>query len=193
MVDNVLPDDNVEEIAAEAEDQGNQRNNLVIAMLVAMLAAMLAVIETSAKSSETAVFTKSIEVNDLWLFYQAKSIRATFLGAEADMLELTLPAHEKARQKVEEWRRTVSRLNSEPDQQEGRKELLVRAQKAEHDRNILINTLSRFEYGSAALQIGIVTASSSLVLGIPFLAIIGGVVGVGGFFYGVSTWIFPPG
>ncbi|CAK0744253.1 DUF4337 domain-containing protein [uncultured Gammaproteobacteria bacterium] len=168
---------------------GSKRSlNSWIGLLVAVLAALLAVVETGAKSAQTKVFTQSIETNDLWSFFQAKTIRSAVLASAADSLELTLPTDPKAQKRVEDWRKAVARLESDPEKGEGRKELIKRAQAAGAERDHQLHALHRFEYGSAALQLGIVISSSSLVLGTPFLAVLGAMVGATGFVTGVSAW-----
>jgi hypothetical protein len=61
---------------------------------------------------------------------------------------------------------------------EGRKELMARAQAAEASRDASLAANNLFGYASAALQLAIVLASASIILGVGWLAF--GAFGLGG-------------
>src|SRR6516225_3452474 len=82
---------------------------------------------------------------------------------------------------------TAARYESEPETQEGRKELAERAKSAEERRNTSLAKYHNFEIASAALEIGIVLASATIITGITVLAWIAGTLGVVGLaFMGIA-------
>ena len=106
-------------------------SNKKIALLVAVLAAFLAVSETGAKSSQTEVLTQHVEATNMWTFFQAKTVRQTVVRTAAEGLDsqykdaANAPAAVKAQ--IEQWRKTAQRYDTEPETNEGRKELMARA------------------------------------------------------------------
>ncbi len=75
-------------------------------------------------------------------------------------------AHEK---RIEGWKKPAARYDSEPETQEGRKELMARAKAAEQKHNRALSAYHGYELASAALAIGIVLASAGIITGIVVL------------------------
>jgi hypothetical protein len=159
---------------------GNKR----IAILIAILAALLAVAETGAKSSQTEVLTQHVEATNMWTFFQAKTVRQTIVRTAAEELEAqykdagNMPAAVKAQ--ADKWRATAQRYDSEPETNEGRKELSARAKMHEAKREKARAAYHMFEYASAAFQLAIVLASAAVVTSVVFLAFIAGGLGLAG-------------
>jgi hypothetical protein len=150
-------------------------SNKKIALLIAILAAFLAVSETLGKSAQTEALSRNIEASNLWAFFQAKTIRLTTLRTAAESLEVdaALAATPEARAVIEKrvasWKKTADRYDSEPDTQEGRKELAARAKDAEKKRDRALAAYHQYEVASGALQIAIVLASANVITGAVFL------------------------
>jgi len=150
-------------------------SNRNVALLIAVLAAVLALSETLAKGAQTAALSLNIEAANLWSFFQAKTIRMTTLRTAAESLEaeaaqLSNPQARAAMEKrIAEWRKTAARYDSEPDTQEGRKELAERAKAAEEQRSRTLSAYHHYEVASAALQIAIVLASATVITSVGFL------------------------
>ena len=158
-----------------------------IALLIAVIALVLAFAETLGKSAQTTAIDKNIEASNMWSFFQAKTIRMTVLrtaaeAAELDLNQVSLPATKQAIEKrVASWRKTAERYDSEPETQEGRKELAARAKEAEKVRDRSLAAYHHYETASAALQIAIVLASAAIITSMMVLAWIAiglGVVGM---------------
>ena len=66
-----------------------------------------------------------------------------------------------SRHRSSTWRKTAQRYESEPETNEGRKELAARAKAKEESRDRALAAYHMFEYGSAALQLAIVLAGAS--------------------------------
>jgi hypothetical protein len=105
--------------------------NKKIALLVAVLAALLAISEMGGKSAQTHGLADHIDASNLWSFFQAKTIRQTTMRTAADAIEAQfkdapqpMPAGLKGQ--VDAWRKTAQRYETEPETNEGRKELAAR-------------------------------------------------------------------
>lgn len=161
-------------------------NNRGIALLIAVLALFLAVAETGGKSAQTEALTRNVEAANLWAFFQARTIRQTTVRTAAEAAALDLAATEDATRRtaierqMASWRGAADRWESEPQNGEGRRELMARARGAERIRDRSMAAYHLYEYGSAAFQVAIVLASASIVTGVPLLAIGAGLVGAVG-------------
>jgi hypothetical protein len=82
------------------------------------------------------------------------------------------------RTKFEQYRRTVARYESEPDTQEGKKELIARAKAEEAKRDHALKQDPYFDYAEALLQIAIVLISVAIVAELSWLAFFGGGLGL---------------
>jgi uncharacterized protein DUF4337 len=170
-------------------------SNKKIALLIAVLALFLSFSETLGKSSQTTAITYNVQANDLWSFFQAKTIRATVLTTAAEQMQVeadrTTDADGKAKlQKlVDGWKKTVARYNDEPETKEGRKQLAERAKEAEEKREFALARYHEFEFASAAFQIGIVLASAEVITGMAALGWLSGLLGIGGLgFMTLGLW-----
>jgi hypothetical protein len=93
-----------------------------------------------------------------------------------------LPETAKAelKKKVEAYRKTVARYDSEPETGEGKKQLLARAKEFEAKRDHALKQDPYFDYAEALLQIAIVLISVAIVAEMSFLVVLGGALGVAG-------------
>lgn len=150
-------------------------SNKKVALLIAVLAAFLAFSETLGSSAQTEALSRNIEASNLWSFFQAKTIRMTTLQTAAEALDVdketaaTPEAKAAIEKRVAAWRKTAARYDSEPEKNEGRKELVVRAGDAEKKRDRALAAYHQFEVASGALQIAIVLASANVITGAAFL------------------------
>jgi len=166
-------------MAGHGHIEGANKN---IAILIAVMAALLAIAEMGAKSSQTAVLTEHVEATNQWAFFQAKTVRQTVLRTAAEELEAqykdagAMPAAVKGQ--IETWRRTVARYESEPETNEGRKELSTSAKAHTAKREIARSAYHLFEFGSAAFQLAIVLASAAAVTTVMLLAYAAGGLGL---------------
>ncbi|MBF0164034.1 MAG: DUF4337 domain-containing protein [Magnetococcales bacterium] len=166
------------------EDAG--KRNRRIAILISLIACLLAIVEIGANSSQHNALAANIEASNLWAFYQAKTIRMTQTKSSAEMLEAMLPRGIPSDQaaawtkKIDEFRASAKRYDSEPDTREGRKELMQRAKESEAKHDKALKAYHLYEYAAACMQIGIVLASAGAATGVVVLAYLaGGLAGVG--------------
>jgi len=161
-------------------------SNKKIALLIAVLALFLAIAETAAKSSQTDALNSNVEASNLWAFFQAKTIRMTSVTTAAEDMAITRDAvtdeavKAAMTRQIETWRANAARWNTEPETNEGRRELAARAQAAEKKRDLSYKRYHDFEIASAAFQIGIVLASAAVITGAMLLAWLAGGLGLVG-------------
>jgi Domain of unknown function (DUF4337) len=160
--------------------------NKQIALLIAVIALFLAISETFGKSAQTAAISENVQASNLWAFFQAKTVRVTAVRTAAEAMaieaEATTDAAVRAAmdRQIEAWRKTAARYDDEPETGEGRKQLLARAEQAEHRRDTNMAKYHHFELASAAFQVGIVLASASVITGMMALAFAAGGLSIGG-------------
>lgn len=163
-------------------------SNKQIALLIAVIALFLALSETLGKGAQTEALSQNIEASNLWAFFQAKTIRMTTVRTAAEGLQTQLEKEADAAfkaaagKRIDSWQKTAQRYDDEPDTGEGRKQLVVRAKKAEEKRDTSLAKYHHFEIASAAFQIGIVLASATIITGMALLswgAIALAVIGIG--------------
>jgi Domain of unknown function (DUF4337) len=161
-------------------------HNKKIALLIAVLALVLAFAETLGKGAQTSALSYNIEAANLWAFFQAKTIRLTTVRtaaetAEAQLLGVADPrVREAMERRVGDWKNAAARYDSEPDTQEGRKELSARAKASETKRDRALAAYHHFEMASGAMQIAIVLSSAAIITGVPVLVWIAGGLGLVG-------------
>ena len=165
-------------------------NNKQIALLISVLALVLAFSETLGKSAQVDALSYNIEASNLWAFYQSKTIRRTTLRTAAEQTAL-LADSPKAKEQISEWKKTAERYQNEPKTGEGRDQLEARAKAAEQKRDYARAAYHHFELSSAAVQIGIVLASASIITAIPALAWAAGLLGATGIAFCVIGFWFP--
>jgi hypothetical protein len=159
-----------------------------IAIYIAALAVLLSICTIGADNATKTATRANIQVSDTEPFNQAKNLRQTATQLTADQLELTLAANPgmppEARRAIESkintYRATVVRYESEPEKGEGKKELLVKAQGLQKDLDVALAQDPYFDYAQAFLQIAIVLASASLIAGGTALVGLSGLLGLAG-------------
>jgi hypothetical protein len=149
------------------------------AVLIAFMAMILAIATMGGDNAGKDSIQSNILATDAYAFYQAKNMRQTAINLAADALELELvavpglsaDARQAMQKKIEQYRATAARYESEPNPEdptnilkgEGKKELLARAQHYEAQREEAIARDNNFDYSQALLQIAIVIMSVAIL------------------------------
>ena len=108
-------------------------DNKKIAILISVLALFLAICETLGKSAQTDALKYKAEASNLWAFFQAKTIRKTTMETAAEQMEVDVKlakdptVKDLLEKRASAWKTRAARYESEPETQEGRKELSARA------------------------------------------------------------------
>lgn len=171
-------EDAAERAARDAEHRRVDHFRRRSALLVAALAGLLAIASLGGQNATKEMINANIQASDSFAFYQAKNIRPTSNQLAADELESLLavtspsdPARAAIQQRIDRYKATVARYESEPDPSdptnplkgEGKKELLARARQYEQDRDHAQEQDPNFDYAEALFQIGIVLGSVAIV------------------------------
>lgn len=176
----------------------HSEGNKKIGLLIAVLALVLALSETLGKGAQTSALNYNVEASNLWSFFQAKTIRLTTLRTAAEQAELDLPqvagnpsAKEAYEKRIDVWKKSAARYDSEPETKEGRKELMARAKETEAKRDRALAAYHNYEIGSGAVQIAIVLASAAIITNLVALVWIAGGLGIVGAAFCVIAFFWP--
>src|SRR6201991_1593301 len=170
------------------QDKQNDRFKQRAAVCIAILAMLLAITGLGGANATKEATNNNIYAANFYAFYQAKNIRQTDFNLAADAIELaflqepTLSAEAKAalKAKAEAYRKTSARYETEPETNEGKKELIVRAKDHEAKRDQALKQDPYFDYAEALLQIAIVLISVAIVADLVWLSFLGGAIGFAG-------------
>lgn len=181
---------------SEQIEAADRKHNKRAALMIIVLAALLAISEMAGKHAQTASIADNIEANDLWAFYQAKTIRSTVLRTAVESARLlptdnTQETAEARAKQLTAWQRAADRYESDPVSNEGRRELAEHAKAITVLRDEKLNTYHEFEYGSAALQLAIVMASAAVITEFVLLEIVSAALGLIGLALALVGWFAP--
>ena len=172
-------------------------DNKKIAMLISVLALLLALAEMFGKSAQTDAIRYNIEASNAWAFFQAKTIRKTTMETAAEQMEVDVQlakdpsVKELLEKRAGAWKTRAARYESEPETQEGRKELMARAKALGEKSEYALAKYHHFEIASASFQIAIVLASSYLITGVVYLLWSAGSLGIIGIFFALVGTVAP--
>jgi ABC-type multidrug transport system fused ATPase/permease subunit len=125
---------------------------------ITVIAALLAVNTYIANGISSSVLTNTIKANDIYSFYQAKSLKQTMAEyAQEDALR----AGDKKR--AEELQTRITRYESEPATGEGKRELLAKAKELESVRDHAKKQSPWIGIAGSVMQIAIVLLTASIL------------------------------
>ena len=154
--------------------------------VITVIAALLAVTTYIANGISSQVLTNTMQLNDTWSFYQAKSIKQTIAENARDDA-----AARKDTKKVQELTAKIDRYESDPVKNEGKKELMTRARALEAERDKARQHSPWLTFASSTLQLSIVLLSASILavsMGMFYASI--GVGLVGAVLMAQGIWLF---
>jgi hypothetical protein len=125
-------------------------------MVINVFALLLAVNAWYGGSLSSTVLNNTIKANDTYSFYQAKSMKQTMAEYARDD---AVRAGDKKR--ADELTVKIDRYENEP--KDGKKDLLIKAQKLEHERDEAKLRSPWIGYASTAYQLSIVLLSASIL------------------------------
>ena len=126
--------------------------------VITVLAAMLAINTLMGGANSSRILNNTIDANNTWAFYQAKSIKQTL----AEM------AYEDAvrvgdRKKAADLQVKIDRYESDPKSGEGKQELMAKARAHEAVRSEAKNRSPWYTYAGSLFQIAIVLLTASIL------------------------------
>jgi len=126
--------------------------------IITFLAAFLAITSLLDGGNSSDILNKTIEANNLWSFYQAKSVK----GSIAELAyENAVERHDRA--KADKLKAKIERYESDPATGEGKKELMARARTIEAERAVAEQRSPWYTYSNAFYQIAIVILAASML------------------------------
>ena len=161
--------DTIQEVADERATDETFRKRAAIA--IGVLAMLLAITSLGGDNATKETIHSNILASDTWAFYQAKNVRQTATQLAADEMEIMLAtqpnlgpeARSLIQQRLDRYKATVARYESEPETGEGKRELFERAREYEARREHGQAQDPNFDYSGALFQIAIVLSSVSIV------------------------------
>ena len=126
--------------------------------VIVVFAALLAINTYMGGSNSSKVLNNTIEANNTWSFYQAKSIKQTLAEQSLDD---ALARGDKI--KSDKLKAKIDRYESDPATGEGKKELFAKARKLEDDRAVAKARSPWYTFASSLFQIAIVLLSASIL------------------------------
>ena len=136
---------------SEREAQIKDKAGLVIVIM----ALFMAITTYFSNSYSGAVLKNMLKATDTYAFYQSKSIKQSI--AEGQLEQTTNP------QRRAELQAKIDRYESDPAKQEGKRELLARAQAYEAARDEATRHSPWLTFASMAFQLAIVLLSASII------------------------------
>jgi len=126
--------------------------------VIVVFAAFLAINTYMGNGNSGRILNDTIEANNTWAFYQAKSIKGTL----AEMaLDDAMARKDVA--KVAALSKKIARYESDPATGEGKKELMEKARKLEADRAVAKQRSPWYTFAGSLFQIAIVLLSASIL------------------------------
>ena len=127
-------------------------------MVISIFALILAVNSWYGGKLSSTTLNNTIAANDVWGFYEAKSIKQMLAEQSLDDAIVR-----KDTAKIEKLEAKIARYESEPATGEGKKELLAKAKKLEADRDQAKQQSPWIGFASTLYQLSIVVLSASIL------------------------------
>lgn len=126
--------------------------------VITVLAAFLAINTLMGGSNSSKILNNTIEANNTWAFYQAKSIKQTLTEMRYDDA-----VSENKTKMANQLKAKLDRYESDPLTGEGKKELMAKARKLEEDRAVAKSRSPWYTYSGSLFQIAIVLLTASIL------------------------------
>jgi hypothetical protein len=179
---------------AERAEHAAHEGNKTAALLIAVLAAALAICEQQAKRAEITVEANAILAADTWNEYQGKSVRSA-LAQDLERVAATLdpPADEgRAAQREDVLKRLrTDREHYDGDPKTGKDALAANARAYEVIRDHMLEKAHTYDNAAAALELGIVLSTASVITAAVMLLRFAFVLGAIGVILGLFGAIAP--
>ena len=126
--------------------------------VIVVFAAFLAINTYMGNGNSGRILNDTIEANNTWAFYQAKSIKGTLAEMALDDAMARRDAN-----KVAALSKKIARYESDPVTGEGKKELMAKARGLEADRAVAKQRSPWYTFAGSLFQIAIVLLSASIL------------------------------
>jgi len=165
MIDSVLnlitkqpKDPNAVKPPAGSRSEREARLKDKAGMVISVFALILAVNSWYGGKLSSITLNNTIAANDVWSFYEAKSIKQTLAEQSLDDA-----IYRKDKEKIAKLEAKIARYESEPATGEGKKELMAKAKKLEAERDQAKQKSPWIGFASTLYQLSIVVLSASIL------------------------------
>ena len=157
--------------------------------VIVVLAALLAINTYLGNGNSGKVLNNTIDANNTWAFYQAKSIKGTLAEMALDDA-----LARKDVNKAAALSKKIARYESDPETGEGKKELMAKARALEAERDLVRKSGPWLTFSGMSYQLGIVLLSASiLAVSVPMFWGSIAVSAVGALLMSQGIWLWIPG
>ena len=126
--------------------------------IITVFAAMLALNSILDSSNSSQILDDTIEANNVWAFYQAKSIKQNLTEMRYDDA-----ISRKDTKKAEYLKAKIEKYESDPEKGEGKKELMAKARSLEDDRANCELRSPWYTFSNVCFQIAIVIMAAAMI------------------------------
>ena len=155
-------------------------------MVISVFALILAVNSWYGGKLSSTTLNNTIAANDVWSFYEAKSIKQMLAEQSLDDAQVR-----KDTAKIEKLEAKIARYESDPATGEGKKELMAKARKLEAERDYAKKQSPWIGYASTCYQLSIVLLSASiLAVNLMLFWASFGVAGIGLILMSQGLWLW---
>ena len=155
--------------------------------LITVVAALLAVNTYLSNGFSSKVLSNTIAANNMYSFYQAKSIKQTLAEQSyEDALD------RKQFEKAAKLKTKIEKYDSDPETGEGKKELLAKARALEADRDEVRKHSPWLTFAGSAFQLSIVLLSAAILavsMGMFWASLGVGLIGATLMSQGIWLWL----
>jgi len=127
-------------------------------MVISVFALILAINSWYGGKLSSTTLNNTIAANDVWQFYEAKSIKQMLAEQSLDDAQVR-----KDTAKIEKLEAKIARYESDPATGEGKKELMAKARKLEAERDYAKKQSPWIGFASTLYQLSIVVLSASIL------------------------------
>jgi Domain of unknown function (DUF4337) len=159
-----LGDALLKQVSKNADKVGDNQNTISnklknkAALIISIFAAIYSVDAFIGSQIGSKILNNTIHVNDVWNFYQAKSIKQMVTEYSKD-----IAVRDKDIAKTKELQSLIDRYESDPATGEGKKELLAQAKKIEAEIDHLKRQSPWIGLAGSIMQISIVLITASML------------------------------
>jgi hypothetical protein len=161
---------NADKISAEEPKTTTNKLKSKAALIISVFAAIYSINAFIGSQMSSRILNNTIQANDVWSFYQAKSIKQSLYVIGAEDIEMVLEdknlnadSRQQLTARLAKYKATIARYESEPATGEGKKELMAKAHKIEAERDYTKKQAPWIGVSGSVMQISIVLLTASIL------------------------------